>query len=133
MAEYLRDHDIPADRIVIEDRSRTTEENLAFTATLLTDQDQVAPPRRFRRFLPVRSDAGVTVVTSNYHGFRAATLMRRLDLPGQVTGAPTARYYWPSATIREYVALLRDHWVINLIFLVISLIPLLVSAIGAIA
>ena len=32
---------------------------------------------------------------------------------GQVIGAPTALYYWPSATIREFVAVIMEHRLVN--------------------
>ena len=35
--------------------------------------------------------------------------MRKAGLPGYAIGAHTAQYYWPSAMIREYAAILRDH------------------------
>ena len=46
------------------------------------------------------------IVTSDYHVLRAAILARRLGVPAQASGARTARYYWPSAMLREFVALL---------------------------
>ncbi|TSD64368.1 YdcF family protein [Aeromicrobium piscarium] len=111
MARYLRDHGVPADRLLREDRSTTTEENLAFSARVLADQ----APRR------------VAVVTNNYHAFRAATLMRQAGLPGYSVGSPTARYFWPSATVREYLALLRDHRWVNGIVLGLLSLPMLWS------
>ena len=32
---------------------------------------------------------------------------------GQVVGSPTAAYYWPTATIREFVAILYSHKYLN--------------------
>ncbi|MEV6643849.1 YdcF family protein [Amycolatopsis sp. NPDC051371] len=94
MQEYLRSHGIPADRIRREDRATTTEENLAFSAKLLPGG--VRPPR-------------VLAVTSNYHVFRTAVECRRLGLPFDATGAPTARYFLPSALLREFAALILHY------------------------
>jgi hypothetical protein len=52
--------------------------------------------------------------TSNYHVFRTAVLARRLRLRLDVIGAKTASYFVPSAFLRELVALLRQHWRVNL-------------------
>ncbi|MCA0251929.1 MAG: YdcF family protein [Actinobacteria bacterium] len=101
MAEYLRERGVPAAAILAEAESRTTQENLANTAALLAERGVVGP---------------VAVVTNNFHAFRAAMMMRKAGVAGYVLGAPTADYYWPSATIREYLAILRDH----LWFVVIS-------------
>lgn len=95
MAEYLREHDVPPAAILTETESRTTQQNLANTAALLAERGIAGP---------------VAVVTNNFHAFRAALLMSRAGLPGYVLGSPTADYYWPSATIREYMAILRDHF-----------------------
>ncbi|MGC3953508.1 MAG: YdcF family protein [Propionicimonas sp.] len=95
MAEYLRGQGVPPAAILTEAESRTTQENLANTAALLAERGIAGP---------------VAVVTNNFHAFRAAMMMRNAKLPGYVLGSPTADYYWPSATIREYLAILRDHF-----------------------
>ncbi|MEV7098239.1 YdcF family protein [Amycolatopsis sp. NPDC051045] len=92
MHAYLRDRGVPEDRILREDRARTTEENLRFSAALL--------PGDARR---------VVAVTSNYHVFRTAVECRRLGLPFQATGSPTARYFLPSALLREFAALILHY------------------------
>ncbi|RKE22306.1 YdcF family protein [Streptomyces sp. TLI_171] len=89
MADHLVERGFPADRILREDRSRTTEENLRFSRELMA----AASP-----------DYRCVVVTNNFHAFRAALLARKEGVNGQVAGAPTAAYFWPSATIREFVA-----------------------------
>lgn len=111
MAEFLVAEGVPDERILIEDRSRNTEENLANTAELLAARGVSGP---------------VAAVTSDFHAFRAALLMRRLGLPGYSVGAPTARYYWPSAVIREFAAILRDHLWLNVILLGVASVPFLV-------
>ena len=45
---------------------------------------------------------------------RAAIVARRLGVNGQVTGAWTAGYYWPSATLREFIAVFLSYKVVNL-------------------
>ncbi|MFJ5921473.1 YdcF family protein [Kitasatospora sp. NPDC092948] len=99
MADWLTERGFPADRIVLEDRSRTTEENLRFSRELMIGADP---------------DYRCVVVTNNFHAFRAAILARREGVNGQVAGSPTAAYFWPSATIREFVAVLVGYKWINL-------------------
>ncbi|VVJ18862.1 Uncharacterised protein [Amycolatopsis camponoti] len=94
MDEYLSSRGIPAERIRREDRATTTEENLTFSAELLPGG--VRPPR-------------VLAVTSNYHVFRTAVECRRLGLPFDAAGAPTARYFLPSALLREFAALILHY------------------------
>jgi uncharacterized SAM-binding protein YcdF (DUF218 family) len=98
MAAYLTERGLPGDRIVCEDQSRTTEENLLFSRAII---DRSRPGSR------------CVIVTSNYHVFRAAILARRAGVNGQVTGAPTAGYYWPSAMLREFAAVFLSYKAVN--------------------
>lgn len=99
MAAWLVERGFPADRLLLEDQSRTTEENLVFSKAIIDD---------------LRPGARVTVVTSDFHAFRAALLARRLGIRGQVTGARVAGYYRPSALLREFAAVFLRYRVINL-------------------
>ncbi|MFJ3515417.1 MULTISPECIES: YdcF family protein [unclassified Streptomyces] len=99
MADWLIAEGVPAEHIVLEDRSTTTEENMRFSRELMEAHD---PGYR------------CVVVTNNFHAFRAAMLARKTGVNGQVLGSPTAKYYWPSATIREFVAVFWEHRTVNL-------------------
>jgi uncharacterized SAM-binding protein YcdF (DUF218 family) len=99
MAAYLVERGFPADRLLLEDQSRTTEENLVLSKAIIDD---------------IRPGARVTVVTSDFHAFRAALLARRLGIRGQVTGARVAGYYRPSALLREFAAVFLRYRVVNL-------------------
>jgi uncharacterized SAM-binding protein YcdF (DUF218 family) len=99
MAGYLTERGFPADRIQLEDQSESTEENLAYSQAIM---DRLRP------------GATCVIVTSNYHVFRAAMIARRAGVRGQVTGARTAGYYWPGATLREFAAVLLSYWAVNL-------------------
>ena len=64
------------------------------------------------------------IVTSGYHVFRAAIIARKAGIRGQVTGARTAGYYWPSAMLREFAAVFLLHRVANFgICAVLALAP----------
>lgn len=91
MADYLRGRGVPADRIVREDRSVNTGQNLRFSAALV---DGTAPGHR------------ATVVTSSFHVYRTTLLARRVGVPVHVVGAPTSPAYWPAATLHEFAAVL---------------------------
>ncbi len=122
MAAWATENGADADRLAVEDRSRTTEENLRYTAELIArtppgepeiPDTSRSPDARFPHWLdrllggPITPDpAEGLIVTSDYHVLRAAILARRLGVPAQASGARTARYYWPSAMLREFVALL---------------------------
>ena len=100
MANYLVERGFPADRILKEDQSRTTEENLVFSAALMRRNR----PEGYR----------CVVVTNDFHSYRAALIARDLGVPAQVVGSPTAAYFLPSATIREFIAVFVRYWKVNL-------------------
>lgn len=118
MKQWLVERGIPEEAVLAEDRSTTTRENLTFSARLLAARGDTGP---------------VAVVSSDYHAMRAATLMRDLGLEGHAVGARTARYYWPSAMIREYVAWLRDHVVLHVVVTGLLLVPLVVFGVVSLA
>jgi uncharacterized SAM-binding protein YcdF (DUF218 family) len=98
MARYLTGRGVPEDHVVREDQSRTTEENLTFSQAIM---ERSRPGYR------------CIIVTSNYHVFRTAIVARRLGVNGQVTGARTAGYYWPSAMLREFAAVFLSYKTVN--------------------
>jgi uncharacterized SAM-binding protein YcdF (DUF218 family) len=115
MAEYLIERGFPAGRLLLEDRSRTTEENLLFSKAIMDD---------------LRPGARVAVVTSDFHAFRAALLARRLGIRGQVTGARVAGYYRPSALLREFAAVFLRYRLVNAaICALLVIVPLGIAAV----
>ena len=107
MAAYLTERGFPDDRLLLEDQSRTTEENLVFSRAIMDD---------------LRPGARVAVVTSDFHAFRAAVLARQLGIRGQVTGARVAGYYRPSALLREFAAVFMRYRLVNLAICVLLVI-----------
>jgi uncharacterized SAM-binding protein YcdF (DUF218 family) len=93
MAAWLREHGVPPQDVLVEDRARTTQENLRLSVELLESHGVSGP---------------YLLVTNDYHAPRAAMLARRLGIDAQAVGSRTARYYWPSAYLREFVAVMRE-------------------------
>ncbi|SDM96903.1 YdcF family protein [Allokutzneria albata] len=105
MADYLIARGVPEERIVLEEKSRTTLQNLLFSGEIMAER---------------RPGYQCVVVTSNYHVLRAAAFARRAGVTGHVVGAPIARYFWPSAFLREFVAILVDHRMKNAALFLLS-------------
>lgn len=98
MAEFLGAQGYPVQLVLQEDRSRTTLENLRFS-------------RELHESVPTPSP--MLLVTSDYHTLRTALLARRVGVDAQVSGSRTARYFVPSAFLREFIAIMVMHRVIN--------------------
>ncbi|MFD2422727.1 YdcF family protein [Amycolatopsis pigmentata] len=99
MGDYLREAGVPAEKILLEDKATSTEENLRFSVAVLAEHGHTGK---------------MVAVTSNYHMFRTAVLARRLRLRLDVMGARTATYFVLSAFLREFAALLAQYWRTNL-------------------
>ncbi|MBQ4240496.1 MAG: YdcF family protein [Oscillospiraceae bacterium] len=90
MKEYLIAHGVPESDIIAEDRSTTTMENLQFSKDILDSFDG-------RKY--------TALVSSNYHVYRTLRYARKIGLKCTGIGSHVAFYYWPSALIREYIAI----------------------------
>lgn len=93
MAEYAEQRGVSTEKIMIERKSRSTEENLLFSKELMD-----------------RESPSVIVVTTAYHVFRALLLARRQGLKCVGFGAKTKWYFTLNALIREFVGYLRLTW-----------------------
>lgn len=89
MRRYLVERGIPDEHIILEDRSATTAENLAFSKAIIDAR---------------RGQKKTALVSSNYHVYRCLRLAKEVGLTCTGIGADVAFYYWPSALIREFVA-----------------------------
>ncbi|MBB3037207.1 YdcF family protein [Hoyosella altamirensis] len=116
MARYLTSRGITPAELLPETRSTSTDENLRYSNHELT---------------AAGVQGRLLVVTSNYHVLRAAILSRHLGLRAHVTGAPTARYYLPSAFLREFAALMVQYRALNFTACVVLLaVPPLLYLVG---
>ena len=87
---YLIEQGIPEEDIILEDTSTTTLENLKNSKRILDGLEG-------RKY--------TALVTSNYHVYRALRYCRKIGLKCTGIGSRVAFYYWPSALIREFIAI----------------------------
>ena len=113
MAGYLMEKGVPADSIFLENKSRTTLENLIFSKKLMLAQG-------------LEQDR-VVLVTNSFHALRAGIYMRQVGLKGRSIGSRTAFYFLPSAWIRETAGLIRIYWKWHAFIIEILLLPFLFS------
>ena len=94
MKQYLMDHGVPASRIIEEDQSTSTFENMKFSR---------------EKILAVNPGGKVSFSTTNYHVFRSGLFARRVKMRAVGMGAETKWYFWPNAAVREFVGLVTEH------------------------
>ncbi|HWT75682.1 MAG TPA: YdcF family protein [Mobilitalea sp.] len=92
MQGYLLSKGITKDRIILEDKSTNTNENIRFSKLLMKDQN-----------------ASVAVVTNGFHIFRSISIAKKQGLP-QIQGlaAPSDRILTINYYVREAVGVLKD-------------------------
>lgn len=94
MERYLVQHGIASERILREDQSTSTLENLRNSSALIAAHTSGKP--------------SLAAVTSEFHRFRVKMLARRLDLPIAVITTPSPRYVFPNQCLREYFAVIKS-------------------------
>ena len=112
MGTYLLDKGIPEEMIIKEDQSKTTLENLKNSKAIIDAQ----PGPKY-----------TALVTSNYHVYRALRYCRKIGLKCTGIGSHVAFYYWPSALIREFIAINveKKHLLFMLLGWVLFMIPMI--------
>ena len=90
MRRYLNAHGIADERIITEDRSTTTDENIRFTAELLSE---------------IGISDNITIVTNEFHQYRADIFARRAGLTVGHHSARTSPRLLLNQWVREWGAL----------------------------
>ena len=91
MERYLEDRGITSSRIIREDRSRNTLENLRFSKEL------------------IKEGASVGIVTNNFHMFRGVAIAKKQGYT-DVCGIPASSnpIYLPNNMLREFFGVIKD-------------------------
>lgn len=93
MAAYAKEHGVEPERIITEENSTDTRENLLCSRSLMT----VERPK-------------IAIVTTSYHVFRSLLLARQCHIRCVGFGAKTKWYFTLNALIREFVGYLSLSW-----------------------
>ena len=130
MRDYLLEKGVPAAAILMEDKSTTTWENLRYSLAIInadrtTDVDVTSSAAVASGAVTTTasdataSDASGTaassgdfttaVVTSDFHVFRCAEYAHNLGIKADGIGSHTKGWYWPTAFIREFIAITKAH------------------------
>lgn len=94
MKRYLMQRGVPAERIIEENHSTDTLENMRFSK---------------EKILALDPAAKIAFSTTNYHVFRSGLYARRVKMRAVGMGAETKWYFWPNAAVREFAGLLTAH------------------------
>ena len=112
LGNYLVTKGVPKDKIILEDRSTTTRENMEFSNALIKERNK---------------DAKIAFSTTGYHVFRSGNIAHSLGITASGMGSRTKWYFYTNALIREFLANLnierKKHLTnIAVIFIVLSVL-----------
>lgn len=94
MQRYLVTKGVPKDKILMEDKSTSTEQNLNNSKELIKKADKNENP-------------SITVVTSNFHMLRAKLIGTKAGLKVHEYSAPILTWLIPVCYVREYFAMIK--------------------------
>lgn len=118
MKSYLLEQGINEANILIEDKSKTTFENIKFSNDIIKNKIE---------------DAKIAFSTTNYHVFRAGIIASKQNIDIEGIGAKTKTYYWVNAFIREFIATLVSEKKSNIKTLIIlNIIVIILSVLTSI-
>lgn len=103
MKNYLLEHGISEEDILMEDKSENTYENMNFSRDLIMKHWKETGDR------PEGQAPKVIFSTTNYHVFRSGLYSRRIKFKTIGIGAKTKWYFWPNSAVREFIGLLTGH------------------------
>lgn len=118
MRDYLLEKDVPLDAILMEDKSTTTWENIKYSIGVINNDRTAAASaisvdanssRGSYAASTISADFTTAVVTSDFHVFRCAEYAHNLGLKADGIGSHTKGWYWPTAFIREFIAITKAH------------------------
>ncbi len=90
MKRVLIQKGVSEDRILLEDRSTSTLENLTFAKEILDDNGL---------------GTSVVIISEGYHMYRALSIAKRVGLDAEGLAAPTVRWLLPTFWVREWFAI----------------------------
>lgn len=109
MRNYLVEKGVEGGRVILESRSTTTRENMAFSRKVIEEHAGRDV-----------SEVSVAFSTTNYHVFRGYVCAREAGMIVEGMGSKTKAYFWPNAFLREFAGLLVAQWrAILLVYLIL--------------
>lgn len=109
MRDYLLDKGVPGDAILMEDKSTTTWENLRYSLAIINADRATGVGATSAATVASSGDFTTAVVTSDFHVFRCAEYAHNLGIKADGIGSHTKGWYWPTAFIREFIAITKAH------------------------
>ena len=116
---YLLEQGISEDKILVENKSKNTYQNIKFSNELIKKRN---------------SNSNIAFSTTNYHVFRAGIIATKQNVKVEGIGAKTKSYFWINAFIREFIATLySEKKKIIKVFVLITIISMIIVSLSFIS
>ena len=99
MKDYLLKKGVDSNRVVMEGKSSTTQENMAFSRKVIEDHAGMNA-----------DELSIAFSTTNYHVFRGYVCAHQAGMVVEGMASKTKAYFWPNAFLREFAGLLVTQW-----------------------
>ena len=93
MYRYLTEHGIEKDRLLLEDQSTSTRENLQFSLAIMKERNL---------------GNTIAIVTNEFHEYRAFQIAEKLELHPYAVAAPTHWWLFPTYLVREWYGVIYE-------------------------
>ena len=110
MQNYLVSCGVPKERILTDRKSVNTFQNMAFSKEVIEEAAGDITAKN------------VAFATTNYHVFRGYILSDKCGFHAEGISAKTKKYFFPNAFLREFVGLLYDKIINNLVYLMVFIL-----------
>ncbi len=115
MTNYLIEQGVERDRILMEDKSVNTMQNMQFSGEVIRNNCEDF------------ENCKIAFATTNYHVFRGYILAKKNGFSAQGISAKTKRYFYFNAFLREFIGLLVDQKFNHIAFVVLTLAVFVLS------
>ena len=129
---YLVEYGIPEDKIIVENRSTTTHENLKFSYQLIMEDyeknENICKTEAVEQAEIEKNEPGIVFSTTGYHVFRSGHIADSLGIKATGIGSRTKWYFYINALIREFVANMnieRNKHINNVIAIILIIVVML--------
>ena len=117
---YLVELGISEDKILLEDKSVNTKENIQNAIKLIHERSG--------------EDAKIAFATTNYHVFRTGLYATEEGVKAEGIGSPTKSYFWVNAFVREFIATIyaekKTHLMVFGVMMVLNILMVIMTYIS---
>jgi uncharacterized SAM-binding protein YcdF (DUF218 family) len=109
MKKYMTDHGIDGERILTEEKSKNTIENITLSKKIISAAGSDKNSSSEESETSLDDSLNIGVVTNNFHLYRALSLAKKQGLSTTYgLSAPSTFHFLPNNMLREFIGVMKD-------------------------